>query len=207
MKPLATLALFAIVAIPRPSNAATIIFDMCTEASLCNQLSMSTTLTVAGAIDVSVQSVTPGYGIFGQSGANNAFGFNVVGSETGLNITNLTPGFTWGAPDQSISGYGVFEQIIAGPQAGSGATLPLLFTVSRTGGFLSDMALFETNAAGFIAAAHLRNNTTGLTGFVAAGDPGTLPLNPIPEPATMVLLGTGLLAAARARRRQTAGRA
>ena len=53
MKLLATLALFAIVAMPRASNAATIIFDMCgSEASLCNQLQMSTTLTAAGAIDV-----------------------------------------------------------------------------------------------------------------------------------------------------------
>ena len=195
MKILVPLALFAILAIPRASNGATIIFDMCTEAALCNQLTMSTTLTGTGAIDVSVQSVTPGYGIFGDSGANLAFGFNVVGSETGLSITNLTSGFTWGSPDQNISGFGFFEQIIYGPHTGASATLPLMFTVSRTGGFSSELALFETNAAGYIAASHLRDTDSGLTGFVASTNTA------IPEPGTMILLGTGLLAAARARRR------
>lgn len=193
--------LLAAVCVPRPSAAATIIFDVCETASLCNQVSMTTTLT-GGAIDVAVTAPT-GYGIFGATGANRAFGFNVVGSEAGLTLTNLTSGFSLGGTDLRLGGYGIFEYAINGPGTGSAATLPLLFTVSRTGGFLSDLDLFETNAAGYIAAAHLRNNQTGLTGFTAA-DSGPNNETVVPEPGTMLLLGSGLVLAARARRRQQA---
>ena len=188
--------LAALLAAASPASAATIAFDICNEPSLCGQLSMTTTLN-GGAIDVHV-SATGDYGLFGDSGANHALGFNVVGSEGGLSITGLTPGFTFGGTDTQINGYGFFEYIIDGPHVGSDSYLPLDFTVSRTDGFLSDLALFETNSIGYIVGAHLRNERTGLTGFVANGPPEGN--TPVPEPATMLLLGTGLLAAFRARK-------
>jgi hypothetical protein len=177
-----------------PASAATIIFDACGIASLCNQLSLSTTLTGSGAIDVSITGPAD-YGIFGQTGNNRAFGINVNG--TGVSFSNISSGFSLDGSGQ-ISGFGDFEYRFDGPQAGSDAFLPLNFTVSRIGGFSSDTALFEANLAGYFAAAHLRNNSTGVTGFVAA-DGLDQPLPAVPEPGTMLLLGTGLLAAWRAR--------
>lgn len=196
---LVAVGLSALFFVATPASAATIIFDACTSASLCNELSMTTTLT-GGVIDVTV-SADGDYGLFGRTGNNRAFGFNVVGSTAGLSIFDVTPGFTAviSSGGQQISGFGDFEVFFNGPQTGNGAILPLDFSVSRTGGFLSDMDLFELNSDMYFAAGHLRFNTDGTTGFVAATwTPVTN--TPVPEPATM-LLGTGLLAAFKARKK------
>lgn len=196
-KILFAIGLFSFICSATPASAATITFDICSESSLCNQLSMTTTLN-SGAINVHV-SAGPDFGIFGDSGANRAFGFNVVGSTTGLSITNLTSGFTFGGTNSQVNGYGFFEFIVDGPHTGAGSNLPLDFTVTRTGGFLSDLALFETNASGNVVAAHIRNEVSDKTGFVTTH---TLPTGntPVPEPASMLLLGTGLVAAYRSRK-------
>jgi hypothetical protein len=186
------------------ARAASILLDQCNTVGLCNQVSVTTTL-VAGAIEVDLADVAgaPVFGIFGQSGANRAFGFNVVGATAGIAFSDFSAGFGYaGAAVHGMGGgFGDFEFVINGPQQGSNAVLPLHFKVTRTGGFSSDLDLFELNAAGYLFNAHVRNNGTGITGFASSttipgggddDDGGGDDDNAVPEPLSLSLLALGV---------------
>ncbi len=190
------------LAIADRAAASTIItFDECPQqSSLCDQLTI--TLTLAGAaINVHAEG-PPGYGLFGAGNRNRALGFNVAGSQEGVLISGLTTGFNFFGENRDIGGgFGFFEYAINGPGTQS-AQLPLDFTVSRTSGFTSELSLLEYNDLGYIMAGHLRNNLNGRTSYVGTADRPDIPTTPVPEPATLVLFGSGLLAAAGVRRRR-----
>ena len=195
------------------ASATTIALDQCTILGLCSQVTITTTL-VGTAIDVDVLDVpgSPAFGLFGDTGANRAFGFNVVDPDAGVAIFDVTSGFSYAGAGVTGMGGGLgdFEFVIDGPQGGTNASLPLHFRVSRTGGFASDLDLYEANAGGYYFGAHVRNNVSGLSGFAGAQGSSfttTANVNAVPEPASLILLGTGLLTVARRfrRSRRTAG--
>ena len=140
-----------------------------------------------GNIDVTVQ-MAPGFTAFGTGNGNNGiFGFNILGSTAGLSVTNLPVGFTANLGGGQMDGFGNFDVTLSCCNASNGVT-SFSFTVSRNGGFSAASDLFEANASGAHFAIHIAPSNGNPTGFAADG--GTS--NEVPEPASMLLLGTGL---------------
>jgi hypothetical protein len=164
---------------------------------------VSTVLRDSDWIRVEVSDVAGGesIGLFGDGATNRAFAFNVAGAPAGVTITGLAPGFTLDQSGLNTGPFGTFEFVINGAASADDALLPLYFNVTRTGGFTSDRDLFDANAAGFLFHAHVRNQIRDVAGFAGAGHGE---IHSLPEPASMVLLGTGLGALAFRRLRRAA---
>jgi len=143
-------------------------------------------------IDVSV-TMFPGFQAFGQGNSNSGiFGFNVVGSTAGLNITNMVGVNGFFPAGGQMDGFGNFDVTLECCNPAN-AVNSFSFTVSRTGGFSSASQLFEANATGAHFAIHIAPTNGNPTGFAA--DTG-VPNTQTPEPASMLLLGSGLLGTA-----------
>lgn len=157
---------------------------------LCSVASPCGTVTVTGTSTLHVViSTLPGFGVFGN---NDTFGFNVVGSTTGVTMSNFSdPLFNGNGGAGNEDGWGSFGFRVDGP-GGSNDTSYLSFDVTRTGNPFSSPSdieggAFGSNVPAFTTfALHVRNDSSGLTGYagVSSGES-------VPEPSSpLVLIGS-----------------
>jgi hypothetical protein len=150
---------------------------------------LSLNLNINGTISGNLQ-LSPGF-------ATHGICFNVVGSEQGFMISGIPPGWLTnvGAASCTAVDFGDFNAGFARMIGDFNSDLPsVAFTVSRAGGFSSVSNVVQLSSGGLIPVDFLvAMSSNGLFGGLAGSTVATA----VPEPATIGLLGVGIILGAR----------
>jgi hypothetical protein len=155
-----------------------------------------------GNVQVTVNLVSDLF--FVHTGLSETIDFNLNGSPTIAVGSFSSPNFLLAgttAGSYHFDGFGDFQYTIAikpsfGQGAGSKQPAPLSFIVTAPG--LNLASFHKTTSTGAYFGVDVINTATGATGPIGAVDE---PTTQTPEPASLLLVGTGLLALAGLRRR------